>query len=76
MLSFEKPKSLIAICIILYEFQNLYVLFDTSLDDFRCLGEELKQILSKLIFQSQKLSAFLGRYSSCALCKLFLEANQ
>ena len=42
MPNFEKPRALVPLCIISYKSQNLYVLFDTSHDDFRCLETELQ----------------------------------
>ena len=44
MLNFKKPRAFMSLSIILYEFRNLLVLFDTSFDTFLCLEAEFHQI--------------------------------
>ena len=44
MLSFEKRVALMSLCVILYDSQIVYVIFDSYHDDFRCLEAELQQI--------------------------------
>ena len=42
MPKFEEPRALMPPSITSYKSQNLYVLSDTSYDDFRCLAAELQ----------------------------------
>ena len=46
MLNFEKMRTLMSLCIISYEYQNLQVLFGISTDDLGCSEKEIQLFFS------------------------------